>query len=247
MRLLEALGRMVGGVLAPFTALGSLTRNARLFHPDGLVFWARVRPIAQDGALGELAKRLEGPAFVRLSSAWWRNEKEWPDILGIAICFVEKKNATVQAPTARDQDMLFATFKRSMTLPLGPLSTNVHDFMANDYYAVLPFAVEGLGRVKFRLVPLRLPAEKGKRRDKLEARIASGTAVFRIEMKQLKLRAKWNEVASVELREPALVNQQNLVFSPFHCGRGIVPVGPTQMIRAAAYAASALGRRIVPK
>ena len=165
MRLMEAYGRLVGGVWAPFAMLGSLTRNARLFHPDGLVFWARVMPIAQDGTLGELAKRLEGPALIRLSSALWRNEKEWPDILGIAVRFVDTKNPNVQRPAMRDQDLLFATFNRTMTLPIAPLWTNVHDFMANDYQAVLPFAVEDIGRAKFRLVPMRLPTEAGKRRD----------------------------------------------------------------------------------
>jgi len=265
MRLLDALGRMVGGVLAPSLTLGSLTRNARFFHPDGLVYWARVVPIAKDGMIGELAKRLEGPALVRLSSGWWRGEKEWPDVLGIAMRFVDTKNVNEASPGIRDQDMLFATFKRSLTLPLAPLWTNVHDFMANDYHAVLPFAVQDMGRAKFRLLPMRLQTEPGvwgegrrrrpeapnvqtgKRRDKLEARIGAGTAVFRIEMKGVKLGAKWKEVAFVEIREPALVDQQKLAFSPFHAGRGIVPVGPTQMIRAAAYAASALGRRIARK
>ncbi len=247
MRLLDALGRMVGGVWAPFLSLGSLTRNARFFHPDGLVFWARVVPIAKDGVMGEVAKRLQGPALVRFSSAWWRDEKEWPDILGIAMRFVDTKNGDVHNPGIRDQDMLFATFKRSMTIPMAPLWTNVNDFMANDYHAVLPFAVEDMGRAKFRLLPMRLPTEAGKRREKLETRIVSGTAVFRIEMKQSKLRARWKEIASVEIREPALVDQQKLAFNPFRSGRGIVPVGPTQMIRAGAYAASALGRRIVLK
>lgn len=247
MRLLDAVGRLVGGVWAPFLMLGSLTRNARIFHPEGLVFWARVLPITKDGALGEFAKRLEGPALVRLSSGWWRNEKEWPDVLGIAIRFVDTKNINVQHPGIRDQDMLFATFKRSLGLPMAPLRTNVHDFMANDYHAILPFAVENMGRVKFRLLPMRLPTEPGNRRNKLAARIAAGTAVFRIEMKQVKFRAKWKEVASVEIRELALVDQDKLAFNPFHAGRGIVPVGPVHMIRAAAYAASVVGRSIVPK
>jgi hypothetical protein len=143
--------------------------------------------------------------------------------------------------------MLFATIKRTLTLPLTPLWTNVHDFMANDYQAVLPFAVEDIGRAKFRLVPMRLPAEPGKRAEKLEARIDAGTAIFRLEMKQLKLRAKWKEIASVELREPTIVDQQALAFNPFRSGRGIVPVGPTQMIRAAIYPASVLGRRRIPE
>ena len=247
MRIWEALGRMMGGISAPFTTLGSLTRNARLFHPDGALYWARVQPIAKDGMLGELAKRLEGPALVRLSSAWWRNEKEWPDILGIAIRFVEIKKANAPGPPPRDQDLLFATIRRTLTLPIAPLSTNTHDFMANDYFALLPFEVEGIGRAMFRLLPMRLPKQSGKRREKLEARIAAGTAVFRIEMKKAIPGSKWKEIASVELREPAQIDQNDIAFNPFRAGRGIVPTGLVQMIRAATYPASVLGRTLIPK
>lgn len=244
MRILEAIGRAVGGIWAPAVALGSLLRNARLFHPDGLVRWARVEPIAKDGMLGDFAQRLAGPALVRLSSAWWRNEKEWPDVLGIAIRFVDSKNIQVQNPAPRDQDLLFATIRRSSLLPIAPLFTNVHDFLANDYYALAPFSIQGLGRVKFRLVPMRLPSDLGTRREKLEARVAAGTAILRIEMKNSKLGAKWREVALVEIREKACVDQEALAFHPFRSGRGIVPVGPIQMIRAATYKASYLGRRL---
>lgn len=244
MRILEALGRVVGGIWAPSIALGSLLRNARLFHPDGIVRWARVEPIAKDGMLGDFAKRLEGPALVRLSSGWWRNEKEWPDVLGIAIRFVDSKNIQVQNPAARDQDLLFATILRAPMLPIAPLFTNVHDFLANDYYALAPFSIQGLGRVKFRLVPMRLPSDAGTRREKLEARIAAGSAVLHLELKISKLGAKWREVALIEIREKACVDQEALAFHPFRSGRGIVPVGAVHMARAATYKASQWAREL---
>ncbi len=247
MRLGEALGRVVGGILAPWAALGSLARNARLFHPDGVVYWANIEPIVQEGIHGEFAKRLRGPALVRFSGGVWRNEKEWPDVLGIAIRFVSSKSARVQTPAPGDQDLLFVTSRRSMLLPLAPLFTNTHDFLANDYHALLPFAVDDIGRVKFRIVAMRIPAQTGKRREKLAARVAAGTAVFRIEMKVMKLGAKWREVATVDIREKANVDQKALAFYPFRSGRGIVPVGAMQMIRAAVYPASALARCLIPK
>jgi hypothetical protein len=247
MRIREALGRIVGKLWAPFVTVGSLTRNARLFHPDGVLYWAHVQPIANDGMLGELAQRLEGPALVRLSSAWWRHEKEWPDILGIAIRFVDNEKANASGSTSRDQDLLFATIRRTITLPLAPLSTDTHDFMANDYFALLPFEVEGIGRAKFRLLPMRLPKESGNRREKLEARIVAGTAVFRIEMKKALPGARWKEIASVEIREEAHIDQRTLVFDPFRTGRGIVPTGLIQMVRRATYPASVLGRTLMPK
>jgi len=242
MRILEALGRLVGGLWAPGVALGSLLRNARLFHPDGMVRWGRVEPIAKDGMLGDLAKRLEGPVLIRLSSAWWRNDKEWPDVLGMALRLVDSKNIQVQNPATRDQDLLFATIRRGPMLPIAPLFTNVHDFLANDYFALAPFSIQGLGRVKLRLIPMRLPTDVGTRREKLEARIASGTAVLRLEIKAQKIGAKWREVALIEIREKASVDQELLAFNPFRSGRGIVPIGGIHMARAATYKASQWAR-----
>jgi hypothetical protein len=247
MRIGEALGRIVGGIWAPWAALGSLARNARLFHPDGVVYWAHVEPITQDGMYGEFAQRLRGPALVRLSSSWWRGEKEWPDILGIAMRFVNTKSAKVQPATSADQDLLFVTVRRSLLFPFAPFLTNTHDFLANDYHALLPFAVDDIGRVKLRLKTMRIPTQPGKRRDKLAARVEAGTAVLRIEMRPTKLGAKWREVATIDIREKAVVDQKSLAFHPFRSGRGIVPVGAIQMIRAAVYPASALGRQLIPK
>lgn len=242
MHIMEAWGRLMGGLVAPFVALGSLTRNARFFHPDGLVYRARVDPLAKDGPVGELAKRLQGRAIVRLSGAWWRNEKEWPDILGIAIRFVDLQSPDTKAPGPRDQDLLFATIRKMPLLPLAPLLTNQHDFLANNYSAVLPFVVEGLGRVEFRLVGIRMKSNLPRRRQKLEALAEAGNAMFRLEVKSMKLGKAWRDVAMISLREKSLVDEKTLAFDPFRSGRGIVPVGALQMARAAIYKASVLGR-----
>jgi hypothetical protein len=248
MRVLEALGRMVGGVLSPLAAMGSLARNARLFHPDGVVYWARVRPTATEGARGELAQRLEGAAVIRLSSAWWRHDKELPDLLGIAIRFVDRKNMTDRktlTPSSRDQDLLFATVRAVITLPLAPLLTNVNDFLANDYYALLPFSVPNMGRVKFRLVSTRLRSDSANRREKLASRVAAGSAELRLEVKRDDPEARWQEIAIVEIEEPARLDQEMLAMNPFRSGRGIVPVGLINMVRAAPYLASVWGRRVM--
>lgn len=244
MRILEAWGRLMGGIAAPFAALGSLTRNARLFHPDGVLYSARVDPLAKEGPIGELAKRLQGPAIVRLSSAWWRNEKEWPDILGIAVRFLDSDKSAAKSPGPRDQDLLFATIPALPLMPVAPLFTRQHDFFANQYPALLPFAVEGLGRVKFRIVTMRLPSNLRTRRQKLEARVAAGTAVLRLEMRSTRPGAIWTDVAMIVLREKSPVDESTLLFDPFRSGRGIVPVGFFQMARAAIYKASYLGRTI---
>ncbi|MDI1475804.1 hypothetical protein [Polyangium sp. y55x31] len=260
MRATEALGRAIGGVLSPITGEGSLLRRARLFHPDGVLFRADVRPLAREGAVGELAQRLAGPALVRLSSAWWRHEKELPDALGIAVRFCGRMpTATSVEASARDQDLLFATFQHIWSLPFAPLTTNVHDFLGNQYHAILPFYVLGLGRVKFRLMPSRQRQHDthGSRRERLERAVAAGNAVLRLEVAQVgaigaRLRSpeqilrmsRWQAVAVIDLEERSLVDQEALSFTPFHAGRGIMPIGPFQMMRAATYAASRTGRKV---
>jgi hypothetical protein len=244
MRTIEALGRAVGGILSPITGEGSLIRRARLFHPDGVVYRAEVQPLASAGAHAELARRLAGPALVRLSGAWWRHDKELPDLLGIAVRFTEVGRPKAEA-SPRDQDMLFASFRHIATLPLAPLATNVHDFLANDYHTVLPFYAVGLGRVKFRLLPMHVRAQSGSRRERLESAVAAGIALLRLEVRKSKPGAPWHELALVDLEERALVDQEALAFTPFRAGRGIMPVGPFQMMRAATYASSQVGRKIL--
>src|SRR5262245_44692135 len=152
MRLREAIGRGIGGLLAPLAAEGSLIRGARLFHPDGVVFCADVKPIATEGALGDLARRLSGRALVRFSGALWRTKASdsMPDILGVSVRFT-KRRAASQRPLRGDQDLLFATIRSLLLLPIAPFMTNTCDFLSNTYHAGLPFCVQGLGRVRFRL------------------------------------------------------------------------------------------------
>ena len=79
----ERAGIWAGWLLAPLTGTLSLLRRARMFHPEGAVYRARVEVVPGPHAM--LARRLEGPALARLSTAWWRAGKEWLDALGIAL------------------------------------------------------------------------------------------------------------------------------------------------------------------
>ncbi|HYP86757.1 MAG TPA: hypothetical protein VEQ59_01350, partial [Polyangiaceae bacterium] len=78
----ERYGMLVGAWLAPITAALSRRRRARMFHPDGLVYQAEVEPCTSDPELRPVAERLSGTALVRFSSALWRGERAWPDVLG---------------------------------------------------------------------------------------------------------------------------------------------------------------------
>ena len=230
--------------MAPLTGEGSLIRGARLFHPDGVVVRAEVQSSAREGALGELGRRLEGPAFVRLSSAWWRRDRELPDVLGVAVRLSER-DGFVEGGAPRDQDLLFALVSPCRTLPFAPLTTNVHDFSRTSYYAVLP--LDAL-RARAREVAPRAAGRVVGGQDEARAArvvVARGGAALRLEVKSTRLGASWQELAVIELREIVQVDRAALAFTPFHAGRGLEPVGFFQMIRAATYAASRRGRKVV--
>jgi hypothetical protein len=223
------LGIALGRLLSPVTGAVAAARRARMFHPEGAVFAAVVE------GEGELGRRLSGPALVRLSSAWWRGGKEWPDVLGLAA----RLRATAEVsplPTEGDQDLLFATIKRPWTTPFAPLSTRVHDFLANDYFAVSPFDVDGVGVARLRLVGPRPGTRATSRRGRLLADVAAGRAVLPLEL--IEAAGVWRPVARLRLVEEVALDQAALRFDPFRAGRGIRPRGFVHDLRRATYAAS---------
>src|SRR5215216_4169277 len=78
--LAEKCGLAVGAGLSPLTAALSSARQARMFHPDGVVYQAATEPATSAPELRGLADRLAGTALVRFSSALWRGGHEWPDV-----------------------------------------------------------------------------------------------------------------------------------------------------------------------
>ncbi|MFO0605991.1 MAG: hypothetical protein U0324_22590 [Polyangiales bacterium] len=234
--LAELAGTALGWVAAPAFAAVSALRRARTFHPRGVVYAATVD--APDGPLGEA---LRGPALVRFSSAWWKGDAELPDALGCAL-----RLRSAEAPSSEaagdDQDLLFATIRRPFTTPLSPLTTDVHDFLGNDYYAVSPFDVPGAGLAYLRLRPLRASGDVGApRADRLRAAVARGEAVLVLEVRRA-WRWRWREVARVTLRAPVDVDQEAMRFSPFRTGRGLVPRGLVHALRRGVYAMSQAAR-----
>lgn len=251
MALRESLGNAIGWLLSPLTGVGSFLRQARLLHPEGAVYRARVTTLAGEGPLGEVAARLEGDALARVSSALWRGRKERIDVLGFAVRF--RSDAQVSAkPSPEDQDLLFATIRQVWTLPLAPLTTDTHSFLRNDYYAVSPFEVHELGRVRWRLVrPLggdrartedENENEGGDRWSELQRVAERGEAVFQLEVRRAGGLAVWEPVAAIHLMEKVDVDQDALRFSPFRAGRGIHPRGLVHAIRKGTYLASQAAR-----
>lgn len=240
MELARVVGQALGALLAPVTGVGAWLRQARFFHPEGVVYRAEVRPALPDGPLAEVGERLSGPAIARLSGAWWRGGKEWIDVLGFALRFgVDPGAPHPEEPPRGSQDLLFATIRQPWTTPFAPLTTDPRSFSRNDYYAVSPFEVEGFGRAKLRLVaPDTDPGGPGDRQERLRIAAARGLATFGLEIKEARLGRPWLPLATVQLIEPITIDQAALRFSPYRAGRGIEPRGVVHAMRIPAYGAS---------
>lgn len=234
-------GNLLGRLLAPFADLGSWARGVRILHPRGMVYQAEVVPLAKAGTTGELAQRLRGEAMVRLSGAWWRGNREWKDVLGCAVRFLPKGGDDAE-DRGGEQDLLFATVRKPWTTLLAPFTTDAHDFLENDYYAVSPFEVAGVGRVKWRLITHRARTGGRNRWHKLERAVMQDLAAFRLELFHLDQDRGWEPVAEIRLKERMTIDQETLRFSPFLNGRGIEPRGLIHGLRLATYRASQRAR-----
>lgn len=239
MRWTERAGNALGWMVAPLFALTSALRRARTFHPTGEVYAADVAPTDNAGSLGE---RLRGPALVRLSGALWKREREGLDVLGLALRLRRTRALSAEAE-ADDQDILFATIKHPWTMLFAPLTTNAHDFLANDYFGVSPFEISGVGRCYLRLRPIAHAAAShgASRSTRLRAAVARGDAALRVEVRPAR-EADWREVATITLREPAPIDQERLRFWPFRAGRGIAPRGFVHSLRRGVYTLSQRAR-----
>jgi hypothetical protein len=230
----------LGWLVAPLFALTSALRHARTFHPSGDCIDA-VAEIDRDAPAKyhDLAERLTGPVLVRFSEALARQRARWPDVLGCALRFGRERSFVEHG----DQDLLFATIKRPWTMPFAPLTTRVNDYLANDYFAVSPFHVAGVGIRWFRLHPKRVRSASrfgdshGARRHRLLGDVASGTATLVLGVARGP-RGPFQPVVQIHLIAPRRTDIPALRFDPFRAGRGVVPIGFVQGLRRGVYAAS---------
>jgi len=233
----ERAGVVGGWALAVVTGAGAWLRRARFFHPEGVVYVAKVTNAGTDARTRAVGERLAGAALVRFSSAVWRKH-EWKDVLGMAVRFRRTAVPSAEAePT--DQDLLCATIRSPWTTLLAAIPTRVHDFLKNDFHGVSPFQVDGEGRVKLRFrAPEHERRPGGSRQERLDLAVKAGRAVLTLEMRPLLALGRWQPVATVALEHPVRIDQATLRFSPFRNGRGVVPRGFVHALRVATYAAS---------
>lgn len=228
----ERVGHLIGASWAPLTAAISKARQARMFHPQGIVCTGEVTPVV-GGPFEALGQRLAGPVLARCSAALWKGQPRWFDVLGVALRFED------------DQDLLFATIRSPVTMPFAPLATDTEDYLGNRYWAVSPFEVEGVGRMKFLLEPAAGPSRRdgagGERDQRLRDEVAAGDAGWQLSTRPVFTRT-WHPIAHVGLDQVVDIDQAALRFDPFRAGRGIVPSGLVHAIRPAAYAGSQRAR-----
>jgi hypothetical protein len=159
---------------------------------------------------------------------------------------LRSEESITEEPSAGDQDLLFATVRSPWTLGLAPLSTDTHDWLENDYYAVSPFQVNGLGRAKLRVVSSHADVPGQSRVERLEAARRAGQARFTLEIwpKRGESAGRWFPLAELRLVEQVELNPVTLRFWPFRTGRGITPVGFIHALRIPTYRQSQEARAL---
>lgn len=242
----RALGVTMGAILSPMAFSFSLMRNARFFHPSGVVHSARVVPPpgVRPGAPAELAARLAGPALVRLSGGLFK-QQDRKDALGIGLRL--HCNPRPSAYSCRDDQDLFFISVRSFTLSKvlsGMDQTNREDFLDNTYWGISEYEVDGFGRASFRITPSGGAGSPGAdRAERLQAASRQGKARLLLEAAPLGSDLYF-PVAELHLGprlSPEMEAELRLV--PGRAGRGVRPRGFWQGMKVAPYKASQLARR----
>ncbi len=238
MQALEWLGRGAGVLIAPVTGRVAKLRRARMFHPRGLIHRADVRvDMHSADDLRDAATRLAGPGLIRLSSAWWKTG-ERPDLLGVGL----RIGRDAREGDGDEQDLLFATARSLVTMLPAALRTDVHDFLGNDYFAIAPYELEGVGRVKLKLRSRGRSPEGHDRASRLLAAVESGQTGF--DLLVARDDKDYEPFVHVWIGEPLELDDETVRLTPDRAGRGLRPVGFLNAARRLAYDASRRARTI---
>lgn len=223
------VGALVALVVSIYIFFRSLIRGARAFHPRGSECLAEVT--ALDDVAGP---RLAGPARVRFASSTAAENSPEPSIIGMSIKF------------GTDQDLALGTFESFVKAGEAAKTTNVADYLANQYASVAPWRVAGLGVVWLRAIPDPAAniAKSGLRTERLDADIAAGRAKFVLEAREAPgpdgaVRSRLVELRLTE-RLPADDPQHHI--SMFRHGRGVVATGFRNGVRSIVYPVSQFAR-----
>jgi hypothetical protein len=231
---LFALGAVVGIALGAIAFVVSVIRGARAVHAEGVVCRAEVI-----GGADALGARLAGAAVVRLSGAFAGPATTGADVLGLELRLRAPADATSDALSRGDQDLVFGTFESFWTAAHDRAATNAGDYLANRYSTVTPWWLRGEGAKVLRLRPVGAPIAGADRSGRLDAAIAADRA-------RLTLHRDHDDAVVAELRliERLDVADRGLRASMFRAGRGVRAVGFRNGLRATIYPLSQAGRAV---
>ena len=205
-------------------------RGARVFHPDGIGFAARLEITGAEHAEGSLLSEREvHPAVVRLSRGAGL-PGALPDVLGVALRLVDARGH------GRHQDLLFASSAQS-PLVRHALLPGFRGFFDQFFSTLLPYRIDGA----IRMIGL-IPVNGGPSPRDLE-RLAGIARGRRYHLCVAGLGAPWRTVGELEIGErlPDEVIEE-MRFSPWNTGADLRPQGPLMGFRDAAYRGSQEGR-----
>lgn len=244
-RFSEVLGLWAGSMLAPLVTVGSLLRQARVFHPRGIYFQAKTEPAQDvDPQFAQLADGLsKGDALMRLSAGLSKMRRGvLPDVLGVAVRFNTAANAdfAVQEGT---QDLLMATSRSVLTLPLAALRTNQDDFLANLYYGMGCFELADQTGMRLRLTPLKQSGSSGEDRyEMIRNAVGTDEVAFLLETASAAKPDQWFPLVRIRLINEVQMDDHKMSFWPFYTGQDIRPQGFIQYMRPVPYLSSQWAR-----
>ncbi|MBA3460485.1 MAG: hypothetical protein H0T46_11020 [Deltaproteobacteria bacterium] len=209
----------------------------------GYTFAGRIEPII-GGSFDLLGPRLDGQVLVRVSGALSKTEREFLEVLGVGMRIRSGRGeALTEQPEPGDQDLLFATVRSPLTLPIAPLVTNASTFLTS-YWSVAPFDAPPVGRIQLRLTPIGSAEIGGTRINRLREAVRREQAGWWLEAKQT-MTMKWHPVAQVYLEREVALDQNALAFDPFRTGANFTPTGLVHAMRKAVYAAGQQARQLL--
>ncbi len=250
------IARRIGKfVLGPIFAHTSGKKEARTFHPDGLYFEGKVTSLDPPAPFASLADRLVGSAIVRPSLG--AHEEGTPDgkfdVAGFTIRLTTTGAPIGPDPNPGDQNFTFlAGLKGLRNLVTSPFTQNQFDYLdpTNTYYPAIAYRVAGEPKeISLRVVAeaytpsdasLATPANGVQRDAKLKLAVQEGKAALRIEGRIGD--GTWTPLARIAMEREVEMDNEAFRYYPDLAGRGFVPQGVVNALRAELYPFSQAAR-----
>jgi hypothetical protein len=250
------IARKIGrDILGPIFGRTSAKKEARTFHPDGFYFEGAVTSLDPPAPYAALANRLVGSAVVRPSLG--AHEAGSPDgkfdVAGFTIRLTTTGAPIGPDPSPGDQNFTFLAGLKSLAhIVISPFTQNQFDYLdpTNVYYPAISYRVAGEAReISLRVVaepytpsdPALVTPRNGAQRDaKLKLAVQERKAALRIEGKIEG--GAWTPLVRIAMERPLSMDNEAFRYHPDLAGRGLIPQGAVNALRATVYPASQAAR-----